>query len=70
MASRNIPDIDPDRYLFPTESVDLIRQGYDVRFASAFQRIQQEDFTGPAPYEDGSLVRLIISPNQCLLSRS
>lgn len=48
----------PDNYLFPVERVELIRQGYDMRFASGFQRIQLENYSGPPPKNDDSFVRL------------
>lgn len=55
---RHLREGDPDRYLFPTEKVELIKQGYDYRFDSIYKRLEQEDFTGPKPAHDDSLVRL------------
>lgn len=49
-----------DDYLFPAEKLERIRlEGYhDLRIASGFQRVQREDYTGPTPKDDASLVRL------------
>lgn len=59
MASHNTPMDHSSTYRFPVENVDLIRKGYDTRFggfASDFQKVEQEDYTGPTPKDD-SLVR-------------